>query len=369
MRVAFLFEGDEWSGSTRAFAAAARAFAEAGDPVCFIVPADGHAHERLAREGYDVVAAELNGRFLTRVLRVRRLLKRHGSEVIFVHTEREHLCAAVASRLGPRCAIVRRTPTGRGLALGWLTRFAARLAPSAFLFSSEREVRLALVPSVLGASVAANLGVRVPNPEPEGAGGSGQEGDGQEVTRDPNHILCIYDGVSRGRTALPIRTVAQLAPRHPEVRLSIAGPGSDTEEIRMHVAALDILPRVDLLGERDDLSQLTRGATFGWVACEGDDAAFAILDFMVSGLPVVAQYDEVSRQYVADGITGMLVAEEDASLAAGILAGAMGNTEQIERMGQAGRLRAARTFGESQMLEGFDQAARAARAGASGSRR
>lgn len=353
MRIAFVVTSPEWTGATRAFAAAARAFADAGDEVRFIVPPDSTVQEHVALDPYVVEPLDTGSWWLPRALRLSRSLSHHRSDVVFVQTEAEHFAVALSSPVGGQRGIVRRTPSGERLALGWRTRFAARLARSAFLFASEREAKRALVPARLGPVFFAPLGVEMANDDSPASAG--------EEATDPYHVICIYDGVSRGRTALPVRTVALLAARHPEVRLTITGPGSDAEEIRMHVAALDILKRVELLGERDDLPQLLRSASLGWVAARGDDAAYASLDLMAAGLPVVAPDDPVCAQYVADGITGLIVRSEEAALAAGLLAGVVGNSEQVSTMAHAARVRVAREFPETRMLEGFDAAAAAVR--------
>lgn len=359
MRIAFLTTSPEWTGSARAFAVAARAFATAGDDVRFLVPPDSRVQEHLAQEPYVVEPVDLGGWWLSHALRLSRVLSHHRSDVVFLHTASEHFAVALSAPIRGTRGVVRRVPAGARVELGWSTKLACRLARSAFLFASEQEAREALVPAKLGPSLAAVPGVESVDEVPVA-----QAGEAVEVTAtDPYHIICIYDGVSRGRTALPVRTVALMAPRHPEIRLSIVGPGSDAEEIRMHVAALDVLTRVDLLGDRDDLQQLMRGATLGWIASRGDDAAFAILDLMAAGLPAVAPDDVVCERYVADGITGMIVRGEDAALAAGILAGVLGNARQTEAMSHAARVRLAREFPETRMLDGFDAAATAVRSG------
>jgi hypothetical protein len=359
MRLTFVTMATDWNGSVRAFALAARAFAAAGDDVHFIVPPDSNVQEHVAREPYVVEPLDLTGWWLSRALRLSRALSHHRTDVVFVHTESEHLAVALSAPVRGKRGIVRRTPSGQPISLGWRTRFSARLARTTFLFGSEDEARRALVPRKLGKSFAAPLGV-----DPDQMRGDGAAE--QEEAPDLHHVMCIYDGVSRGLTALPIRTVALMAPRHPSIRLSIVGPGSDAEEIRMHLAALDVLPRVDLLGDREDVPQLLRGASLGWIACRNDDAAFAALDFMAAGLPVIAPDDRVCTQYVADGITGVIVRDEEATLAAGLLAGIIGNGErsgeQIAAMSQAARARLLREFPDKRMMEGFDNAVTAVRA-------
>ena len=95
----------------------------------------------------------------------------------------------------------------------------------------------------------------------------------------------------------------------------------------MHIAAVDLLPRVSLLGERDDVASLIAAADLGWVACEGDEAAFAMLDMMALGVPVVTAEDAIARRYVADGISGLVVPWGDAALAAGMVAGLLASPE------------------------------------------
>jgi hypothetical protein len=353
MRLAFLSEAVEWNGATRVFAMAGRAFREAGDEVRFVVRPETALHERIAAENLPIEPWPSGG-WLFSAFRLRRILQDNHIDVVFVHSQSEHFMAALASRFGGGAAIVRRTGPGQRLALGWATRIAARLARAAFMFTNQSDAHAARVPARRGPTVVAELGIPVDGTRPE-ADSSGAR------PRDPFHIVCLYDGVARGLTALPIRTVALLADRHPEVHLSMVGTRSDAEDIRMHVAALNVLDRVALLGERDDLPFVMREATFGWVACRGDDAAFAMLDLMAAGLPVVAPDDGIARRYVADGITGVVVRSEDATLAAGALAGVLGRAELVRAMADAARARVAREFPQSRMLEGFDRAAKAAR--------
>jgi hypothetical protein len=353
MRLAFLSDAVEWNGAARVFAMAARAFLQAGDEVRFVVRPDTALQERLAAENLPLELLPAGG-WLFSALRLRRILQANRIDVVLVHSEREHFMAALASRFGGGSAIVRRTGPGQRLARGLFTRIGARLARTAFMFTGQSDAHAARVPARLGPVVVAELGIPVDGVRPE------TDSTGARA-RDPFHIVCLYDGIARGLTALPIRTVALLANRHPEVHLSMVGTRSDAEDIRMHVASLNVLDRVALLGERDDLPLVMREATFGWVACRGDDAALAMLDLMAAGLPVVAPDDGIARRYIADGITGVVVRSEDATLAAGALAGVLGRADQVQAMAEAARARVAREFPQSRMLEGFDRAAKAAR--------
>jgi glycosyltransferase involved in cell wall biosynthesis len=362
MRAVFFYTGVDWSGSARAFSVAARAFAEAGDPVTFVVDPEAHVQEHVPGASFEIAELDASGGWLNAALGLRKIVRRKNPDVVFVHTDREQLIAAVACWLARRAGIVRRTPAGTRLNLGTGARFATRLRRTVFLFTHEADVRAAVLPR--GATtVVAELGVEPSRYTVDPTTDELAQADEATPDRDKgSHFLCIYDLHARGRAAMAIRTLAMLAQRHPAVHLFVVGPGSDYEDVRMHIAAVNLLPRVSLLGERDDVAALIGAADLGWVACEGDEAAFAMLDMMALGVPVVTAEDAIARRYVADGITGLVVPWGDAALAAGMVAGLLANPERIEAMGEAARARVARDFGERSMVQGFDSAATQARA-------
>lgn len=189
MRIAFLTTSPDWTGSARAFAMAARAFATAGDDVRFLVPPDSRVQEHLAQEPFVVEAIDSGGWWLSRALRLSRVLSHHRSDVVFLHTTAEHLAVALSSPLRGRRGIVRRIPSGDRMEAGWRTRLACRLARTAFLFASEQEARRALVPAKLGPSLSATLGLEPVNNAPVV-----EASETAEQATDPYHIICLYDG-------------------------------------------------------------------------------------------------------------------------------------------------------------------------------
>lgn len=361
MRAVFFYTNIDWSGSARAFSVAARAFAEAGDPVTFVVDPQAHVKEHVPGANFEIAELDTTGGWINAAWGLRKVLRQKNPDVVFVHTDREHLIAAFACWLSRRANVVRRVPAGTRLWMGNGARFAARLRRTVFLFTHEADVRAAALPR--GATtVVAELGVDPSRYPVDLEGDELKQADAATAERDKgSHFLCIYDLHARGRAAMAIRTLALLAPRHPSVHLFVVGPGSDYEDVRMHIAAVDLLPRVSLLGERDDVAALIAAADLGWVACEGDEAAFAMLDMMALGVPVLTAEDAIARRYVADGISGLVVPWGDAALAAGMVAGLLASPGKIEAMGEAARARVVRDFGERGMLDGFDRAASLAR--------
>lgn len=277
-------------------------------------------------------------------------------EVIFAHTEREQLIASAASRMAARAAVVRRVGAGETPSTGRYARLAMRLAPAGWLFALEDDLQK-----------AANLSGALPEPilALPGIDAAAYEDAGPVqllpgANGDRRTIVCLYDADSRVRAAVVLRTIAMLAPLHPDLGLVMVGPGSDGEDLQMHAAALGITDRVSFLGERDDYLSLVRAAEFGWVVCAGDDAVYGYLDLLALRVPVLAVRDAVAQRYVANGITGLLLAPGDTAGTAAALARLLAHDDEREAMGNAARVRVAREFMLDALVDGFERAATAA---------
>src|SRR5687767_8674271 len=236
MRVLFYYSSRHWSGSARSFAAAAAGLAPRGYQVTYVCHEESQVERRLSYGGYEVVALPMGGTWVADALRLRQVLSENFVEVAFVHTEREHLVASLATRLAERGAVVRRIPAGGRFTQGIPGRLGVRLAATGFLFTTQPD--LPVVPPMVGVlePMSADLGVEVDAMDivrPVAKSSVGAAG----TTR---LIVCIYDPSARRRAATVLRAIALLAPRHPELRLALLGVGSDHEDLRMHAAALGI---------------------------------------------------------------------------------------------------------------------------------
>ncbi|MFN2604365.1 MAG: glycosyltransferase family 4 protein [Gemmatimonadaceae bacterium] len=375
MHILFLHCGQEFSGTARAFAVAARGLAARGHTVRFLAEPESRAEQSVSRmatvaskiagadlEGksdvapFEVVQFRCEGSSMSAGWRLKNLFRRWDADVVFVTTEREHAIASAACWLGRRGAIVRRSPAGCELQMGGAGKFAASQTETVYLFADEKSATNSKIPRRGGKPIVAMPGVdvsrypeRVDSPSPEPAEGVGIR-----------YIICVYDPRSRGRAATAIRTVSMLSPRHPYLRLMIFGAGSDSEELRMQAAALGVLDLVSFLGERDDHLLLMRDADLGWVVAEADTAAYGILDLMALGVPVIAPEGSIAESYVANLITGTLIPPDDPATTAAAVVQLLTNEEQRAAIGAAGRGRVAREFPEAAMVDGFEQAVNAA---------
>ena len=299
---------------------------------------------------FDVEPCSFEGTWLGAARRLRAVARRAHAEVVFVHTDREHLVASAAYRLGSHAPVVRRVPDGRMVAMHRSGRVATWLAPTSFMFSSEQDLRATILPRRAKTSIVTPLGVRPVQPPLAGI----EQGDGE---RFGEYIVCVHDASARSRAVAAIRTVAMLAPRHPELQLVITGDAGYEDDLRMQAAALGIPRRITFLGDRADELHVMRDARLGWVVADSDTAVYGILDFMSLGVPVLAVEDTVAQRYVLPDITGVLVPADDANLTAAAAAALLSNDERRITMGDAARSRVSREFQEAKMIDGFERAA------------
>lgn len=358
MNVLLLHTEREWSGCARIFSAAARGLVARGHAVTMVCTADCAVQERLSRDGADVVVLPPDGTVAGDAWRLRGVLQERRVDAVFVHSEREQLAVASAMRMGGGGGVFRRVPEGEPLDVKGSGRFAGRLARVGLLFSSDAEREQAAEASAafsLGAFVAPT-GVELGRydgvtPVPRASVGAPAQS---------RLIVCVYDPTARTRLTTVLRTMAILAPRHPELHLAIVGAGSDDEDLRMHAAALGINNVVSHLGERDDWLSILASAEVGWVAADHDDAALGFLDFMSLKVPIVAERSPVAERYVRDGIAGCLIPPGDPSETAAAVAAFLARDEQRATMGNAARSRVQREFGEQALVDGFERACEAA---------
>jgi glycosyltransferase involved in cell wall biosynthesis len=398
VHVLFLHTAREWSGTARLFARAGRGISERGAKVTLLVTPDSNVHLAVSPrrdpgqarhtpipEPFEIIPFATDGMFFSAARRLKRIFRRWDADAIFVTTDREHLIAATACWMSRNGSVVRWTPAGKKLEMGMSGRWAHMLARTSYLFASEKDRRIAIIPKNAIESSVAEIGVDVSTyPASDGKADAELAGDQKSATDQKSagdqkpggdqkpasdqkpaeplkYIVCVYDPTSRGRAATAIRTMSMLSPRHPNLRLMIVGPGSDDEDLRMQAAALRVLHLVSFLGERDDVVSLMQGAHLGWVVADADTGVYGVLDLMALGIPTVASEDGVAQRYIANGISGTLYPADDSASTAAAVAGMLNREDARETMGKAARTRVAREFPETQTIEGFDRAANNAR--------
>ncbi len=342
-----------WSGATRAFADAAVLLAARGYETCFVAPAASEAERGLVLAGHDVIGVRSGGGWLRAGARLRRVVSSRLSEVLFVHDDREHLTAAAAIRLAGRGAVVRRTPSAERLTLGRDGRLAMRLAATGFVFAHGDDARGTTPPRGALAAHVAPPGVAVVAPRPDAAVGT----IGGAVS--PRLVLIV--GADQRREALvALRALSLLAPRHQGLRVTAFWPAADIETMRLEAAALGVADVVEWRATGAPRADVLAAADLAWVIATADDAAFAALDALAYGVPVLAERSPVTSRVIDDGVTGILRHRADESEWASVVAAALARPDRMQGMRDAAR-RAAARWPFDAGAEGWVQVTEAAR--------
>ncbi|MEO6444323.1 MAG: glycosyltransferase family 4 protein [Gemmatimonadaceae bacterium] len=349
MRALFLHAHPAWGGEARVFASVAGALAERGHESWFAAPAGSEAAMQAAQRGLTVIALPQRRSARRDARHVRHVLPRDFVDVVFVHTDAEHLAAAFATRGAKRGAVVRRIAAGGEVTQTWRRRRAERLVPTRYLYTSESPPSAHLVASGTPTPMRAELGVDVPESS-NGAGG-------------PNAtvLVCMATRESLRRATNVLRAVALLVQRHRNLTLRVIGSVAQDEDLKILATALGLGRRVEWLGHPLDLAAALRGAAAGWVIADGDEAGLGALELMAHGVVVLAERTSIASRYVSNGIHGVLMTQLDPALMAAEAAVLLADAERRTAMGQAGRLRVEREFSLREMLAGFEQAAHSSR--------
>ncbi|MBV9880328.1 MAG: glycosyltransferase [Gemmatirosa sp.] len=361
-RALFVHEGLAWTGAARTFASAARGLAARGWQVAYACPEQSDVCDRLRALDVDVLPLPARASWLGEGERLRAVVAKRMFDALFVHSEHEHLAAATAVWRASRGVVVRRLGAGESLDAGRSVRAAMRLAPVVALCTWQEQAAAMADLSPIS-TVVADVGVDVDDVPPPSPVLGRAEGESELDALDrlaERRLVCVCDPGSRARTAVVLRAVAMLAPRHRELRLLLVGPGAEDEQLRMHAAALGIHRLVHHARGAADEALARAGAHVAWVTADHDDAAYGALDFMASGVPVLTDRDGVAARYVADNITGFHLVPGDVPGTAAALATLLARDDERAAMGNAGRARATRAFGEAAMIDGFARAASAA---------
>lgn len=172
------------------------------------------------------------------------------------------------------------------------------------------------------------------------------------IDPDAELVLGLSRLVPRKGFDITIRAIARLAPRRPNLVLAIAGAGRDrarlerlAAEVRAPVRFLGRVPHDDLpalYGCADVFAMLCRSR---WAGLEQEGFGIVFAEAAACGVPQVAGDSGGAAEAVADGETGIVVADpESPDDAAAAIAALLDDPQRRRAMGRAARQRAVDEF-------------------------
>ncbi len=353
MRLIFLQTDQEWTGSTSVMATVAKGLTAGEHEAQLLLPL-GSAAIQVA-ESASVPFAALPERRTTLGLsaELARQFKKRAPDAVFVNSSRDHLLAALVLRRVGRGALVRRLAAGGDPPDDWRSRRADAMVPTRLMYTSETPPSGKAAPSGALVPVRVELGADI---------NDGEAAPGMEarVESDPpvTRIVCVAPSSAIRRATNVVRAVAYLAQRHETLKLRVVGSAAADPDLRVLASALRIGDRVEWEPNPFFEAHTVADAAAGWVIGDHDDAGLGALALMAHGVPVLAMRTSVSAHYVSDGIHGLLFTHLEPPAMAAATSVLLADADRRRAMGEAGRSRVEREFPLTDMLAGFEQAAR-----------
>jgi glycosyltransferase involved in cell wall biosynthesis len=284
------------------------------------------------------------------LVRLWRFLRRERFDVVHTHASKAGILVRAAAWLA-RCPRIVHTiyilhfrKYQRGLrraVFAWLERAAAQRTDALFCIGPvirDEAVRERIAPAERLRAIGGPLG------------DLGRFAVASEEVRALRSELGLPDGapvvacVCRLVDYKGVDTLLRAAPRvlaaAPQARFVVMGGGPLEQELRGMAAALGVADRVILTGFRPDDRDVLRLLALATVFClptRYDTYPIAFAEAMAMGLPVVGPRMDTVESMVADGTTGLLVAQNDDAAYADAIVRLLGDASLRTRLGEAAR--------------------------------
>lgn len=147
---------------------------------------------------------------------------------------------------------------------------------------------------------------------------------------------------------------AELAARRPELAFLVAGSGELERELRASPQAERLGARLVWAGYRDDVETVYRASDVLASTSEIEGTPITLIEGQAAGVPVVATDIVGTRTAVADGLSGLLVAEADEAAFAAAVERLLDHPDLASRLARAGRERALAEFSLERLRERWD---------------
>ncbi len=139
----------------------------------------------------------------------------------------------------------------------------------------------------------------------------------------------------------------------PGVFLWIAGEGPERPALEARIDALGLGDRVRLLGWRDDRAALLKAADICVFPSRYEPFGTVFIQAWASRVPLVTTDSDGPRQFVRNGVDGLMVARDDAVALAGAVKKIIDDPVLAENMVEEGFKRYSGEFGRERMVDAY----------------
>jgi len=150
-----------------------------------------------------------------------------------------------------------------------------------------------------------------------------------------------------------LRAFAQVAGRHADVDLVLAGDGPLREDLQRQVSELGIQDRVRFLGVRSDVANILQAVDLFALTSVSEAASLTVLEAMATSVPVVITKVGGNPEMVRHEVEGLLVGRGDADSCAKAINRLLEDPGLARRLGDAGRRRVEEKYRLDQTVENY----------------
>ncbi len=341
-----------WGGQEIRILTEARGMIARGHEIELLCPADARICAEAPNYGVPVTALPIGRKNLRGVIAMRRQLARRRCDVINSHSSTDSWLAAVACAASPSAPPLVRTrhisaAIPDNLATRWLYQRATRGIVTTGERLREQLVRDNGFDPARIVSVPTGVDTARYHPDP---------GDRDAARRQlglPARVP-IVGIVATLRSWKGHRYLLDAFARLPDrsTRLVIVGDGPQRAALEQKIPALGLADRVVLAGHQSDVAPWLRCFdVFALPSYANEGVPQAIVQAMLTALPVVTTDIGSIGEAIQSGSTGLMVAPENATALAAALQTLLGDASLRERLGTAARAAALQKFSLDAMLD------------------
>lgn len=153
-------------------------------------------------------------------------------------------------------------------------------------------------------------------------------------------LLYAAEFIPRKNHKFLMKAVSKLRWKIPKLKLLFAGQGTLFEECKAYSATENLSDIIKFLGFRRDLPNIAAVADIGVSSSRHEGLGLALVEQMLCEVPVVASDDRGHREFVINGKTGFLFAQNDQEGFCAHVCNLYRNRELRKTLGEAARLKA-----------------------------
>jgi len=155
-----------------------------------------------------------------------------------------------------------------------------------------------------------------------------------------DYIVGIMANLNRSvkRVDVFLKAAAEVLRVIPNVSFVILGDGYLRNELNSMVERLGILEKVFFLGRKDEIYSVIANWDIGIISSDSEGFSNSILEYMASGIPVIATNVGGNKEVIKEGVNGLLVSPGDYKSMTKMICALLNDRKRRLQMGKEGSL-------------------------------